>query len=100
MQGLNMKDKELNIKLNTEELNPTQVRLVKTMTALLSHLLTAEDESEYFNASAEFLRKAAEVIKHAQFAEQNTHMNYGEQAVEFAVDFLNESLDKGHNIDN
>ena len=100
MHGLNDKNNELNIKLNTEDLSPTQVRLIKTMNALLAHVLTADDESEYFDASAEFLRKAAEVIKHAQFANENTHMNYGNQAVEFAIDFINEHLNGNHNVDN
>jgi len=100
MQGLH-ENKEVTIKLNTEDLSPAQVRLVKTMHALMAHLLTAEDESEYFNASSEFLRKATEVIQGAQFATQNTDMSYGQQAVEFAVDFLNETLNDGRGgIDN
>jgi hypothetical protein len=100
MQGLSTK--ELTIKLNTEELTPTQIRLLKSVNSLLTHVLTAEDEAEYFDFSAELLRKTAELIKHAQFANQQTHMNYGEQAVEYAVDFLNENLDKNGagNIDN
>lgn len=99
MQDLQKKN-ELMIKLSTEELNPTQVRLIKNINGLISQLITAEDEAEYFDLSAEFLRKAAEVIKHSQFAQCNKEMNYGEQAIEFAVDFINEQLAESDNIDN
>lgn len=102
MHSLSQKEKELLIKLNVEELSATQVRLVKSVNAMLAQVLTADDEAEYFEMSAELMRKTAELIKHSAFAEQNKSMSYGEQAVEFAVDFLNESLDehKIHNIDN
>ncbi len=102
MHSLSQKEKELLIKLNVEELTPTQVRLVRSVNALLAHVLTADEEAEYFEMSAELMRKTAELIKHSSFADQNKGMSYGEQAVEFAVDFLNESLDgnKVHNIDN
>ncbi len=102
MESLSQKEKELVIKLNVEELTPTQIRLIKSLNALVAHVLTADDEPEYFEVSADFLKKAAELIKHAGFANQNKNMEYGNQAVEFAVDFLNESIDqqKLHNIDN
>ena len=101
MHDLN-KEKELLIKINVEELSPTQVRLIKSMNALISHVLTADEEGEYFDCSAELMRKTAEIIKHAQFPLQGKQMAYGEQAVEFAVDFLNESIDQKNlgNIDN
>lgn len=96
------KEKDLLIKFSTEELTPTQVRLLKSIHALMSHVLSAEDESEYFDTSAELLRKTAELIKHADFAQKNKAISYGDQAVEFAVDFLSETIDSNgiHNIDN
>lgn len=102
MQDLKPNSNELNIKFNVEELTPTQVRLLKSVTNLLTHVMTADEESEYFEMSAELMRKVAETIKHADFANKNKDMSYGTQAVEFAVDFLNESLDQNkiHNIDN
>jgi hypothetical protein len=101
MQGL-ASDKDLLIKIATEELTPTQVRLIKSVHSLMAHVLAAEDESEYFEASAELLKKAAEIIKQAQFAQKNKDISYGEQAVEFAVDFLSEALRNNgiHSIDN
>jgi hypothetical protein len=101
MQSSTQKDKELVIKLNTEELNSTQIRLIKSVNALLIHVIAAEDEAEYFETSANLLKKAAELIRHSSYVHQNKDMSYGDQAVEFAVDFLNESLDqKFQNIDN
>ena len=102
MQSLSQKDKELSMKMDTEGLTSTQVRLVKSVHALLAHVLASDEEAEYFEASAELLRKTAELIKHANYAVDNKKMSYGDQAVEFAVDFLNESMDENkiHNIDN
>ena len=96
------KEKQLTLNLETEGLSSTQVRLVKSVHSLLAHVLASDEEAEYFEASAELLRKTAELIKHANFAVEHKNMSYGDQAVEFAVDFLNESLDenKVHNIDN
>ena len=98
MHSLSQKEKELVIKLNIEELTPTQVRLIKNVNALISNVLSADDEAEFFEMSSELIRKTAELIKHAQFADQNQNMAYGEQAVEFAIDFLHEH--KIQNIDN
>lgn len=100
MQNLSPKTKDLIISLNVEELTPVQVRLLKTINSLLTTVIKAEDEAEYFDASAELMRKAAEVIKAADFPKLNGEMNYAEQAVEFAVDFLQENLDKKENLDN
>lgn len=102
MQSLSRKEKELLLKMDTEGLTSTQVRLVKSVHALLAHVLASDEEGEYFDASAELLRKTAELIKHANFATENKRMAYGTQAVEFAVDFLNDSLDENkiQNIDN
>ena len=102
MQDLGTNNKELIIKINVEELTPTQVRLLKSVTSLLTHVMSSDEESEYFEMSSELMKKVAETIKHADFANKNKEMAYGDQAVEFAIDFLNDSMDckKIHNIDN
>lgn len=99
MQHLTSKTKEIVIKLNVEELSPAQVRLLKTITTMLTTVLTAEEESEYFDSSAELLRKTVELIKKSHFAQTNKNMDYAEQAVEFAIDFLDEE-DSKENFDN
>ena len=102
MQGLSHKEKELLMKIDTEELSTAQVRLVKNIHALLANVLASDEEGEYFETSAELLKKTAELIKHANFSIQNTNMSYGDQAVEFAVDSLNETIEdnKLNNFDN
>lgn len=102
MQHLTKKEHELLIKLNVEEMSPRQVRLVKNITALLTSVVSADEESEYFDSSSELFKKVAELVKHSQFAETNRNINYGEQAVEYSIDNLNEALEdnKLHNIDN
>ncbi len=102
MQSLSKKETEVVLKLDTEGLSTTQVRLVKNIHALLAHVLVSDEEAEYFESSAELLKKTAELIKHANFSAQNKQMSYGDQAVEFAVDYLNEVIDENkiQNMDN
>lgn len=94
MQSLSKKEMELVLKMDTQGMSPAQVRLVKSIHSLLAHVLSSEEESEYFETSAELMKKTAELIKHSAFAVTNTNMSYGDQAVEFAVDTLNESLEE------
>jgi hypothetical protein len=100
MNSLSQKDKELLIKINVEDLTSDQVRLIKTLNALIANVVCAETEEEYFEMSARLVRKSTELIKKSNFPTQNKEIPYAEQAVEFAVDFLNESLDQNLNIDN
>lgn len=102
MHTLERKDKDLVLKFSTEELSPTQVRLIKSLHALMANVVASEEEADYFEASADLLKKAAELIKHSNFNVQNKNISYGDQAVEFAVDTLNEAINeqKLQNIDN
>ena len=102
MQSLSQKNNELLLKVNTEELTPTQVRLIKTIHSLLANVIAADEESEFFEASSELMKKTAEAIKHSTFATEHKQMAYGDQAVEFAVDTLNECMDENkiQNLDN
>jgi hypothetical protein len=102
MQDMKKDSSEIVIKLNVEELSPTQIRLIKSVHSLIAHVLVADDEAEYFDAGAALLRKSAELIKHSSFATSNKDISYGDQAVEYAVDFLNEILgeQKLNSIDN
>lgn len=102
MHHLSKSEQELLIKLNIEDMSPTQVRLLKSITALLSSVVSADEEGEYFDTSSELFKKVAELVKHAQFADKNRNINYGEQAVEYSIDNLNETLSGNgvHNMDN
>ena len=99
MHHLSKSEQELLIKLNIEDLSPTQVRLLKSITTLLSTVVSADEEGEFFDTSSELFKKVAELVKHAQFAEKNRNINYGEQAVEYSIDNLNETLE-GSNLQN
>jgi hypothetical protein len=100
--GARKSEKELVIKLSTEELSDKQVRLIKTINSLLTHVLTADEEGEYFEASAALLKQVATAVNQSNFSTNHNNMDYGTQAVEFAVDTLNETLEGKAliNIDN
>lgn len=84
---------ELTLKIKTDDMSPAQVRLLKRIHTLLIHTLTAEDEGEYFEASAELLQQAVQLVRHSHFPENTSgKIPYADQAVEYAVDFLNEAL--------
>ena len=100
--GAGKTNKELVIKLSTEELSATQVRLLKNINALLTQVLTADEEGEYFETSAELLKQVATAINESHYPAAHKSADYGTQAVEYAVDFLNESLEDQNlsNMDN
>jgi hypothetical protein len=102
MESLAKKDKELFLKMETEGLSTTQIRLIKNIHSLLAAVVTSEEEGEYFEASAELVKKAAELIKHSNFPITHKNISYGDQAVEFAIDSVNESMNenKMNNFDN
>ncbi len=102
MEGIEKKEKELILKLNTENLNAAQMRLLKSMNALILQILTAEDESEYFELSASLLTKASEIITHSEFVNSKENSHLATQALEFAMDFFFDNLNQKNlgNIDN
>ena len=94
---------ELVLKFNTQDLSPMQVRLLKQVHTMLTQVVTAEDEAEYFETAAQLMQQTVQLIKHSNFpATQRDGIPYGDQAIEYAVDFINEVLaSNGHvNIDN
>ncbi len=89
------RDKKLTLELDTEMLHPTQIRLIKSINSLLLHLLTTDEESEYFESSADFLRLAASAIKESHFPYENEvidHIAYSNQAIEYALEQLQEIM--------
>lgn len=102
MENLHKKKSELQINLSSEDLDSTQVRLIKMMNSLMNQILTAEDETEYFELSAALIKKSAEIIKASDYAKKNKDLPVGKQAVEFSIDFFQDSLidDEYGNIDN
>jgi hypothetical protein len=87
------KDKTVQIEFDASELNPQQLRLIKSLNTMITHVLLTENEEEYFEGSAEFMRMCASLIKQARFTEQlkdQTNVPYAQQALEYSVDVLQE----------
>ncbi len=95
MANVQMTSKKLNIEIDTNGLSPAQVRLIRSLNAMLTHLLITDEESEFFDGSAEFMRMCASLIKQSQFTENlmaEDNIPYADQALEFAVDVLSEHM--------
>ena len=84
------KKKSLEIKI--EDLNPQQVRLLKSINSMLTHIMTTKEEDEYFDGSSELLRLVASAIKKANFSKTDENIKYGQQALEFCVDTLTDQV--------
>ncbi|MFW5887363.1 MAG: hypothetical protein ACOCUH_01055 [Bacteriovoracia bacterium] len=87
---------KLTIDIDLDQLSPAQIRLIKSLNTMLAHILTTDQEGEFFEGSAEFMRMCASIIKQANFAD-NLKMNgipYAEQALEYSMDSVNEYISK------
>ena len=88
-----LKESMIKIEIDGSELTPQQVRLIKSLNTMLSHVLLTENEEEYFEGSAEFMRMCASLIKQARFTEElkdQSNIPYAQQALEYSVDVLQE----------
>lgn len=78
------------INIDITNLNPAQVRLIRSLNAMIQHVLKVEHEDEFFEGSAEILRMTASLIKQANFT-QLDHANdipYAKQALEYSIETL------------
>lgn len=85
--------KLVKIEIDGSELTPQQIRLIKSLHTMLTHVLLTENEEEYFEGSAEFMRMCAALIKQARFTEElkdQSNIPYAQQALEYSVDVLQE----------
>ncbi|AUN96876.1 hypothetical protein DOM21_17440 [Bacteriovorax stolpii] len=88
-----LKNSMIKIEIDGSELTPQQVRLIKSLNTMLTHVLLTESEEEYFEGSAEFMRMCAALIKQARFTEElkdQSNIPYAQQALEYSVDVLQE----------
>jgi len=95
MANIQMQKKKLNIEIDTNGLTEAQVRLIRSLNAMLTHVLLTDEESEFFDGSAEFMRMCAALIKQSHFTEKllaEENIPYADQALEFAVDVLSEHM--------
>ncbi len=95
--GLTLNKKQpISIQLDTTELTPAQVRLIRSLNTIVSHVLTTDDESEFFEGSAECMRLCASLIKQSYFVQElkdQDNIPYADQAIEYSMDVLQDSLE-------
>ncbi|MBH46967.1 MAG: hypothetical protein CME71_02225 [Halobacteriovorax sp.] len=84
----------VNISVDASELSPTQIRLLKSLNAMIKHVMTTDSESDFFDGSAECMRICASLIKQARFIEafKAEDIPYAEQALEYSIDILQEQM--------
>ncbi len=83
------------IELDGAELSPGQIRLIKSLNHMLNHVMTTDDEEDFFEGSAECMRMCASLIKQANFAEEfkdADNIPYAEQALEYSMDVLQDHI--------
>ncbi len=87
---------KVKIEIDTKEMTPQQIRLLRTLNTLMVHVLHAEDEEQYFEGSAELIRVAASLITQAKFNEEtkkHTSIPYAQQVLEYSMDILSEYME-------
>ena len=87
---------KINISIETSQLGPAQVRLVKALNAMMFQVMTTRNEADYFEYSAEFMRQCASAIKQSsfsQFKSEEESISYAEQAIEYSLDRVTTSLE-------
>lgn len=84
----------IHITVDANELSATQVRLLKSLNAMIQHVVTTNSESEFFDGSAECMRICASLIKQARFVEafKADEIPYAEQALEYSIDVLQDQM--------
>lgn len=84
----------VNISVDASELSATQIRLLKSLNAMITHVMTTGSESEFFDGSAECMRICASLIKQARFIEafKAEDIPYADQALEYSIDILQEQM--------
>ena len=93
------KDKKENmqIEIETNNLSPEKIRLIKTLVSEMTKTLESESERRFFTHSAEFMRLCACVIQKSKFVQINENLSsipFNQQAIEYSIDILQEHLEE------
>lgn len=84
---------ELNLNINTKNMDEVQIRMLKRVTSMLVHVMTTTDEGEYFEGSSELLKLVASSIKDSNFSKVVvSEIPYGAQALEYSLDNLTDHI--------
>lgn len=89
------KSQPLNINVEAGELTAQQKRLVKSVANMLAHVMTTDQEADYFDSSSELMKLVAGAIKQANFTSiwrEDENIAYSTQALEFCLDNLNDEI--------
>ncbi len=73
-------------------MNKTQNKLLAEFHFTLSKLLETCDEAAYFELSSALLSQCSEFIKEAHFAKNSKNIDYATQALEYAIDNLQDEI--------
>lgn len=93
MQTFKQGENNLQIHVDTKELKENQVRLIKTVNALLTDLMTTDEEGQFFENTSEIMRTIATAVKYSNFARANIGaIPYAEQALEYSIDTLTDEI--------
>lgn len=87
------KERTIKIEIDGSDFTANQIRLIRSLTTMLTHVMITDNEEEYFEGSAEFMRMCAALIKQARFTEnlkEAGSIPYSQQALEYAIDVLQE----------
>lgn len=100
-----LKRKKILLEIETDELSPAQIRLIRSINTMLGHIVSTDEESEFFEGSAELMRMCASLIKQANFANDLKGLNdipYAQQALEYSMDTIQDLIDSAKivNYDN
>ncbi|MCO4794509.1 MAG: hypothetical protein KC493_12385 [Bacteriovoracaceae bacterium] len=89
---------KVTIDIDTSEMTPAQIRLIKSLNHMLVHVLKAEEEGEFFDGSAEFMRMCAAIIQQSKFPDtwSSDSIPYADQALEFSVDVLQDFINSSN----
>lgn len=77
------------LEIDTSELSPGQVRLIRTYYSTLLHVLKTDEEKGYFEGAADLLRLTAALIREAPYA---AYSEESQQALEYALENLQERI--------
>lgn len=92
---------KLQITIDTKDLGPAQVRLIRSLNTAISEVLRTRREGELFEQSAEIFRIMASLIQMSRFIDENRQAStipYDKQAIEFALDVLDQQINNSEVI--
>jgi hypothetical protein len=90
-----LEQKTVKVEFDTTELNSQQIRLIKGICSMLNHVLTTDNEGEYFEGSADLMKMVASAVKQANFTTEwatNANIPYAQQALEFCIDSISDQM--------